>query len=301
MILPNKILLFLMGCMVVVPCFGAGACLEPNACTNLSNCTCSAENSTTCSVSTIGGKTYNLSNCTKITVTKTNVACGDGNSNCEETTETTEGTIEQEVCKEGYYISTCGGGNFSFESVMQAIREGHSHLHDNCWAINGSLKTEDNYKNMRALFDFATQDVADRIFNMDSESKTKCVDDSTDNNKSLSALTEWLNAISNACLNAVESTNSNLGYVCKKCPDDGKTLEATVYGQKLRATRTNKKNNSGGFVGIVFSFPTVEKIDDYWVSFNTIANCFITGGADERGNFILNESGTENKCYYSKE
>ena len=182
---------------------------------------------------------------------------------------------------------------------MAVWKKQHFRFNDNCWAVDGSLTTAQHYQNMRALFAFDMSEVDARIDEMDKQSKISsgkgCKNTSGDPDP---ALTEWLNMLSSSCLQQAILGTSGLGYVCQRCPDDGKTDMATMIQYKIEIIKDNDGN--------VLKQNTIWDDDTAWIKFNTIANCYITGGEDERGEFELEQptpstNPPTNKCYYSKE
>lgn len=274
MILPNKILLFLIGCASAVPCFGAmtfcpSDCVAPD-------CKC----------------------------VETEVAdqtCNNGAPGCIKYTTIKFEIEEQEICKPDYYVSQCGTMDFSFENIMNILKTNHFRLNPECWAVDGTLTTAQHYQNMRALFSFDyTSDIVTRIDKMDSDSAESCKDDQ---NKIV--LEGWtINTVSKGCLNAAISGTDGIGWVCQKCPDGGKTQKNTSYKKKMKTTTITTVNPTNlSPVGQPIKIGPEQVVDDnvypQWQSFNTIANCYIEGGTDGRGTFELDDA--DAKCYYSKE
>lgn len=251
MIFHNKILLVLIGCMITNSCFAA-------VCTCQSGCT----------------------NCTCEECTETDIDCS-GNT-CKKITE----TVTQTICSKESYISECAGTDYSFENVLATWTSQQYRFKPKCWAVDGSLTTAQHYQNMRALFALEAG-IDSRIANMDENSSTELYEGCKETT-SKDALEMWLSWLSTSCLNNIGGTEG-LSYVCKTCPDGGKTGVPTKVKYKITVT----KNSAGK----VIQRDSPQNLE--WLKFNTIANCYITRGEDERGEFELNDS--DAKCYYSKE
>lgn len=275
MILPNKILPFLIGCTIAVPCFGAmmfcpSDCVAPD-------CTC-------------------------VETEAADQTCNNGAPGCIKYTTIKFEIEEQEICESGYYVSQCNAMDLSFENIMNILKTNHFRLDPGCWAVDGTLTTAQHYQNMRALFSFDDTDIGDRIANMDKASRDTSIGCAT--TKSKTVLEGWtIGTVSKGCLNVAINGTAGVGWVCQKCPDGGKTPKNTSYKKKMKTTIITTVNPTNlSPVGQPITIGPEQVIDDVypqWISFNTIANCYIKDGKDERGSFHLGDAA--NKCYYSKE
>lgn len=272
MILPNKILLFLIGCTIAIPCFALPPPFipcDPDPCDGQDDCTCE--------------------------IIEPVALCPDGANNCKKRKIT---RTNETACPEDHYVAYCINMEITFSNVIDYLTQQHFRLADNCWAVDGSLTKEDHYKNMRVLFNIGagyTNGTIDGIItHMDSKSRqgqedkgcnTSC-DCNTDcaNKSSNCILDAWKNNVHATCSAAIDNVG---GLVCQKCPDNGMTDNAVKY-------RPVTIDILDEFDNVVLTNSTNE-----WVSFNTIADCYITGGEDERGKFKL--VGSDAQCYYSKE
>jgi hypothetical protein len=307
MILPNKILLFLIGCTIAVPCFG-GTCPD----VGWIQSACNAEGVTDC-------------NCTW-----TPSACPDSPGpyiNCNELTIKIVRHKVDEVCKKGYYVSHCDGKEISLNSLLEALSGSHHRFADKCWALDGSLTTAQHYQNMRVVFNIGNtggsyvgevgsaynyDNINGIIAKMDGNSQNEqdphegcgnlnvvCDLTNPDTTKSKCNLDIWRRMVHAVCLNASESA---LGVSCIKCPNDGTTLKPVAKERILAEEAqviTAELNGVPNSVPVWIINATTEELPPpHWVSFNTVADCYVTGGKDERGEFKLSH---QYKCYYSKE
>ena len=182
------------------------------------------------------------------------------------------------VCQEDYYVAYCGNMEISFENIMTVLKNNRYLLVEYCWATDGSLTTAKHYQNIRAIFGIVDcsdgcNDIDKKIQKMDGTGNSGSVGNCGAKN---TLLKNWMQNVHTACMTAAQ----NGTLVCLPCPDDGVTDTKTEYaGAGTTAT---------------------------WKTFNTIANCYITGGEDERGEFELEQptpstNPPTKKCYYSKE
>ena len=301
MILPNKILLFLVCCTIAVPCFGEACPVEgwvADYCNQAEECTCTIESITSCP--------YSLPNCNKLTI---QVVALD----------------EKPVCDDNNYVSYCDNTDLSLNNVLNVLTSSHYRFADKCWAVDGSLTTAQHYQNMRVVFNIGNTgggyvdgsaynyDNIDGIIDkMDTYSKKR--DDATDNpgcksdadvncnydtnnNRSKCVLAAWRKLVHNGCFASAQNPG---GISCLKCPNNGKTPKPTVFVNKVKFTVTAITSGENNTPLQAPSSSDYEIVDSWWKSFNTIADCYIQGGTDERGTFNLGTD-TDAKCYYSKE
>ena len=190
------------------------------------------------------------------------------------------------VCNKNYYVASCGDLDASLEGIKEALQNNHEnddadiHLSDVCWPLDSTMTTEKHYTNMRNFFNLnvggcpiESDDTDGALYKI---ADYKFPDQCSLNDKKI--LRKWLTAVYYTC--AVSARNG--AVACEKCPDNGKTNTSSNLYIKHFADNGNPVN-----------IP-------YWKTFNTIADCYITEGEDERGSFNLGNSSTD-KCYYSKE
>lgn len=293
MILPNRILLFLIGCTIVVPCLGA-KCPEIEWVSNI----CDKPGAEVC-------------DCTIETISD----CPTGYDTCNKVTLKVVGGTVIDVCDKDSYIAYCNNVELNLSYILNTLKNNHYRLKDKCWAVDGSLTTNQHYQNMRELFNSNTYSggiIDDAIARMDFnsrklEAKGGCgsgadcdSSDSDDINSSKCALKLWRDMTHVACANAM---NQSGGVTCTKCPNNGETLGKSWINLNRTQVTLTVLTKIG--TNVLIEPITPDSFSDYaelpaeWKSFNTIADCYITQGTDERGEFELGHD--TYKCYYSKE
>ncbi len=174
------------------------------------------------------------------------------------------------TCDKGYYIAQCGDIYLNLDTILAYVKLRGLDA-PGCWAPN-----DDHYADMRRLLHLKQNEYPDYDdTNNPFQSQVEACD--------IKKFQTLRKQIFTACLNST--------ITCVKCPNGGTTDESVWIPAKTGETEENYS-----YAGDEYTAADTP----YWISFNTIADCYTQSGSDNKGTFtVVGNTNETDKCYYN--